>query len=89
MKINHVGPMGVNPYKRQLDKQVNLEQSTRKTTDKVEISSAAKELQESLQITKERQEKVEEIKQQVQTGTYTIDSKEIAKGIYNFFNVNA
>lgn len=86
VKINHVGPMGVNPYKRQYDKIENIQKTNPKTTDKVEISSAAKELQGSIQLDNNRQEKVQEIKQQVQNGTYKINHEKIAQGILKFFN---
>ncbi|EZP75128.1 anti-sigma-28 factor FlgM [Parageobacillus genomosp. 1] len=84
MKIHHVGPMNVNPYQRQysrLDKQV----SSANKKDQVEISEAAKELQEAAKWESARQEKVEKLKQQVQNGTYTIDSKAIARSIIQYY----
>lgn len=78
--------MGVNPYKRQLDKVETIQKTNPKTADKVEISSAAKGLQESLQIENKRQEKVETLKQQVQNGTYQVNHQAVAKGILGIFN---
>jgi negative regulator of flagellin synthesis FlgM len=84
MRINHIGSMGVNPYKRQLDKQVDSKKPAAKQ-DKVEISEAAKELQQVSQWAVEHQEKVRKLKEQVQNGTYKIDAEAIAKSIYEFY----
>lgn len=42
MKINNVGMTGVNPYNLQANKTGNIKESKVKSSDKVEISSAAK-----------------------------------------------
>jgi negative regulator of flagellin synthesis FlgM len=84
MKIHHVGPMNVNPYERQFSKVERQVPSARKK-DQVEISEAAKELQEAAKWESARQEKVEKLKQQVQNGTYTIDPKAIAKSIIQYY----
>jgi len=47
MKINNVGMTGVNPYNLQANKTGNIKESKVKSSDKVEISSAAKEMQQS------------------------------------------
>ncbi|MFT4414412.1 flagellar biosynthesis anti-sigma factor FlgM [Fredinandcohnia humi] len=83
MKINHFGPLGINPYKNQMNKVAATERSTK--ADKVEISSAAKELLEASPITVARQEKVEALKKQVQSGTYKVDSEAVAKSVYDFY----
>ncbi|MGD6842970.1 flagellar biosynthesis anti-sigma factor FlgM [Bacillus infantis] len=85
MKINqNFGASGINPYKRQLNNMDNQSKETKKT-DKVEISSAAKEMQQVSQLTAKRQAKVEELKLQVQNGTYQVDAKETAKSILKFY----
>lgn len=84
MKIHHVGSMNVNPYERQFNKVERQVPSTRKK-DQVEISEAAKELQEASKWESARQEKVEKLKQQVQNGTYTIDPKAIAKSMIQYY----
>lgn len=83
MKINQFGPVGMNPYKKQMNKVAATEKSTQ--TDKVEISSAAKQLQESSPITVARQQKVEALKQQVQSGTYKVNAEDVAKSVYDFY----
>jgi negative regulator of flagellin synthesis FlgM len=83
MKINPMGPTGINPYKKQLNKLAETEKITK--TDKVEISSAAKQLQETSPVTVARQEKVEALKQQVQSGNYKVNPEAVAKGVYDFY----
>lgn len=83
MKINQTGPLGVNPYKKQMNKVAVTEKQAK--ADKVEISSAAKQLQEASPIMIARQEKVESLKQQVQNGTYQVDTEAIANSVYDFY----
>ena len=84
MRINNFGSMGVNPYNRQLNRQVGTEKSAAKQ-DKVEISAAAKELHQVSQWALERQEKVRQLKEQVQNGTYEMDADAVAKSIIEFY----
>ena len=56
-----------------------------KKTDVVEISREAKEMQSISSIEKERQTKVEELKAQVQNGTYKLQPNEIAKSIIDYY----
>ncbi|TKC17025.1 flagellar biosynthesis anti-sigma factor FlgM [Robertmurraya kyonggiensis] len=86
MKINNnIGPSGINPYKRQMNKleQVGATASTK--LDKVEISSIAKGLQNINSVEVERQQKVDELKIQVENGTYKPNSVDIANGILQFY----
>jgi negative regulator of flagellin synthesis FlgM len=85
MKINPLGSQGVNPYKRQMNKLDQASKTTSKAADKVEISSAAKELQQESQITNERDAKINELKIQVENGTYKVDPKAVAKSIVHFY----
>lgn len=77
--------MGVNPYKRSLEKSAPAAQKPQTKEDKVEISSKAIDLQQANEVTKARQEKVQAIKTQLESGTYTIDPKAIATGLVNFY----
>lgn len=85
MKINPFGSQGINPYKRQLNKLDQANKAAGKTADKVEISSAAKEMQQESQITNERDSKINELKIQVENGTYKVDPKAVANSIVNFY----
>ncbi len=85
MKINNIGSMGVNPYKKSMEKNAATPSKAQPREDKVEISSKAIDLQQSNELIKARQEKVQAIKAQVENGTYTIDPQAIAKGLLNFY----
>ncbi|MHA7138079.1 flagellar biosynthesis anti-sigma factor FlgM [Rossellomorea arthrocnemi] len=86
MKINNIGNQNINPYKRNLNKMDQVGNIGKKASDKIEISSAAKEMQEVSKLGNERQARVEALKDQVQSGNYTIDPKAIAKGLKDFYN---
>ncbi|MCL6584964.1 MAG: flagellar biosynthesis anti-sigma factor FlgM [Anoxybacillus sp.] len=84
MNIHRIGSTNVNPYQRQVNKTEQVAKLTGKK-DKVEISQAAKELQEASKLEAARQEKIEQLKQQVQTGTYVVDAKAVAESILNYY----
>ena len=55
----------------------------------MEISSHAKELQNASDaVTKTRQEKIAQLKADIESGTYKIDSNSIAENIVNFYKSN-
>lgn len=85
MKINNLGSMGVNPYKRNLEKNSEATAKAQNKEDKVEISSQAIGLQQTNDVTKARQEKVQAIKTQLESGNYTIDPRAVAKGLVDFY----
>jgi negative regulator of flagellin synthesis FlgM len=85
MKINPFGSQGINPYKRHMNKLDQANKTAGKSADKVEISSAAKEMQQESQISNERDAHINEIKIQVENGTYKVDPKTVAKSIVNFY----
>ncbi|MFV2046271.1 flagellar biosynthesis anti-sigma factor FlgM [Metabacillus sp. YM-086] len=85
MKINNIGSMGVNPYKRNLEKSDLANQKSQAKKDKVEISTEAIDLQQSNEVAKAREEKVQVIKTQLENGTYTIDPQAMAKGLLSFY----
>lgn len=87
MKINNLGPTGINPYKKALNKLDNVSKTTANKADKVEISSAAKEMQQISQLDSARQKKVEELKQSVQNGTYQPNAKATASSLLNYFKI--
>ena len=85
MKINNFRPSGVNPYNNQQNKMDQLGKLKQKKTDVVEISREAKEMQSISSIEKERQTKVEELKAQVQDGTYNLQPNQIAKSMIDYY----
>lgn len=85
MKINNINNSGINPYKRQQNKVDQAAKTGLQKADKLEISSAAKEMQGTSKLVKERQAKVEELKINVQNGNYKPEPQNIAKGLINFY----
>jgi negative regulator of flagellin synthesis FlgM len=88
VKINPFSSQGINPYKKQMDKVDQAGRAVNKQKDKVEISSTAKEMQQVSQYANQRQAKVDELKLQVENGTYKVDSKETAKGMIQYYSKN-
>jgi negative regulator of flagellin synthesis FlgM len=85
MKINNFGTHRVNPYNRQINKLDELKKAE-KPVDKVEISSTAKAMQQLSDVELQRAQKVEDLKIQVQNGTYKPNPQEIAKSIADFYS---
>lgn len=85
MKINPLGTSGVNPYNRQVNK-VDTTKTTPLPKDKVEISASAKEMQQVSQISAERQNKLDELKSQIEKGTYKMNASDTAKSILDFYS---
>lgn len=84
MKINNIGPVRLNPYNKQLEKLDSAAKTSKK--DKLEISSEALELQKGSPIEAQRQKRVEEIKNKVDSGEYEIEPRKIAEKMYSFWN---
>ena len=55
-------------------------------TDKLEISSEAKQLSEMSSYTVERNERVQEMKAQVDAGTYKVDPEQLADNLISYYN---
>lgn len=88
MKINNYGTQGINPYKKQVNKIDQVKSEAVKVTDKIEISSAAKELQQVTQVSQARTEKIEALKREIQNGTYQVRAEDVASSIVNFYTKN-
>ena len=84
MKINNVGVNAVNPYKRQAQKLDATEQTKKQSTDQLQISSVAKELQSSSYAT-ERSERVQQLKVEIESGNYKVDAKKVAADLLSFY----
>ncbi|SES30274.1 flagellar biosynthesis anti-sigma factor FlgM [Salipaludibacillus aurantiacus] len=83
MKIN---PMhSIQAYRKlQETQQKHNDKTTR--SDQVEISSEAKEMAKSTDVSAQRQQRVDEVKAQIEKGTYEINHKAVAKKFYEFWN---
>nr|WP_289037056.1 flagellar biosynthesis anti-sigma factor FlgM [uncultured Allobacillus sp.] len=86
MKINPLNNPKINAYKPQVQQQQQQTQSKNQATDKVQISEEAKQLQQFNPIVEVRQEKVENLKQEIQKGTYQLDPKQTAEKMVEFWN---
>lgn len=84
MKINNVGVNAVNPYKLQSQKLDAAEQTKKQASDKLEISSVAKELQSSSYST-ERSERIQQLKVDIETGNYKVDANKVAGDLLAFY----
>jgi len=86
MKINQTpGLTGINPYQKQLKKADAAKAASPAAGDKLEISSAAKEMQDSSRILAERREKIALLKEKVADGTYKPDADATAKAMLDFY----
>lgn len=84
MKINNFGPVNTNPYKKQIEKVDRLQKTM--NTDKIQISTEAMELQKGSRIETERQARVEDLKNKIESGDYQVNPREVAKKMYEFWN---
>lgn len=84
MKINSLGVNAVNPYNNQ---QRIMKSNENKTSfaDKIEISSAAKELQVRSNYSNERTERVQQLKADIQSGDYKVNARKVAEDMLNYY----
>ncbi|WP_102026684.1 flagellar biosynthesis anti-sigma factor FlgM [Salirhabdus sp. Marseille-P4669] len=83
MKIQGSNFNNINPYQKQIQKQAAIQQGNR--TDKVEISSKAQELLKGNPVEEARKTRVEQLKQDVQSGNYKVNYEETAKKMIAFY----
>lgn len=85
MKINPFNSVQQNPYRKQVDRQEKTAEVKAKR-DQVEISHVAKELQHSNKFEAVRQEKVAQLKEQIDSGKYKVDAQAVARKFYEYWN---
>jgi negative regulator of flagellin synthesis FlgM len=85
MRINHFNSIQNNPYKKQTQdvKQETVQSAYKK--DEIQISDEAKKLLSSSKFEQERADKVNEIKRQVESGNYQVNTSKVAKSILDFW----
>ncbi|MEK4128732.1 flagellar biosynthesis anti-sigma factor FlgM [Solibacillus sp. FSL W8-0474] len=84
MKINPINVQAINTYNKQARPVKNAE--TPKTfADHIEISSKAKEMQASSTYANEREERVKQIKEDINSGNYKVDAKKVAEDMLKFY----
>ncbi|WP_423799775.1 flagellar biosynthesis anti-sigma factor FlgM [Neobacillus sp. SAB-20_R2A] len=75
MKVNDFSRLqAYQSYKNQVNKTPQQDVNKKVQVDKVEFSPAAQE-----KISAEREKRIEELKKQIESGTYKVDSKKIAE----------
>ncbi|MEH7335179.1 flagellar biosynthesis anti-sigma factor FlgM [Neobacillus drentensis] len=75
MKINDFSRLqGIQSYKNNITKTAQQDVSKKVQVDKVEFSPAAQE-----KITAEREKRIQALKEQIDNGTYKVDSQKIAE----------
>ncbi|MBO2534256.1 flagellar biosynthesis anti-sigma factor FlgM [Rummeliibacillus suwonensis] len=85
MKIYNYGVNKVNPYQNQSLKTEQVKKSTFNVTDQLEISSAAKDLQGIKSYADERAERVQQLKEQIESGNYQVDAKKLASDMLKYY----
>lgn len=84
MKINGIGLNNVNPY-NQTKRTIQTEKTDRSFADKLEISSAAKEMKVATEYTEARAERVQKLKAQIQSGEYKVDATKVAEDMLKYY----
>lgn len=85
MKINTFGVQAINTYTNQARAVKGAKQGAT-FADKLEISSAAKEMQTtSSTYASERAERVQQLKADIQSGDYKVDAKQVAHDMLNYY----
>jgi negative regulator of flagellin synthesis FlgM len=87
MKIEQSrGLTPINPYKKQLGQRPDAQAAEKENKrDVVDISKEALKLQGENRIEKERTEKVDSLKSQIESGQYQVDHKAVAEKMVAYF----
>lgn len=85
MKINKINIPPVNPYRANQMKAEQVKEQAKVKTDKLEISSQAKQLSEVSPVTIQRNEKVQQLKAQIESGNYEVDPEQLASDLIHYF----
>lgn len=79
------GPLFIQAYQKQ-NQVSKLEKVKRVQNDQLEISNQAKELfEQTKDIDKTRQEKINTLKAQIQSGDYKVNSENVANKVFEFW----
>ena len=85
MRINHFNSIQNNPYTKQVPHMKDNHVKDAYKKDEIQISDEAKKLLSSSKFEQDRTNKVNEIKQQVDNGTYKVKISDTAKSIIDFW----
>lgn len=84
MKINPIGLQAINNYNKQA-RPVKTAETQKTFADQIEISTKAKEMQANSTYANERAERVKKIKEDIDSGNYKVDAKQIAEDMLKFY----
>lgn len=84
MKINPIGLQAINPYNKQARAVKNTE-APKTFADHIEISTKAKEMQANTTYANERAERLKKIKEDIDSGNYKVDAKQVAEDMLKFY----
>jgi negative regulator of flagellin synthesis FlgM len=85
MKINKINIPPVNPYRTNQLKVEQAKEQAKFKTDKLEISSEAKQLSETSPITTQRNERVQQLKAQIESGNYKVEPEKLAANLIKYY----
>lgn len=85
MKITSFGMNSINPYNKQQKSLKAAESKAAVNADKIEISTAAKEMSASSTYNSERSQKVQQLKEQIQSGNYQVNAQKVAEDMLNYY----
>lgn len=85
MKIQGPHFRSIHAYKKQLHQNKESHQKDLKTDD-LEISSKAKQLQETNKASMKRSEYIQQIKNEIESGKYKIDYEKTAQKLIDFWS---
>ncbi|ATP39065.1 flagellar biosynthesis anti-sigma factor FlgM [Solibacillus sp. R5-41] len=84
MKINPIGIQAINSYKNQA-RSVNNPKTNQSFADQIEISLKAKEMQGTSTYANERADRVQKLKEEIQSGTYKVDARQVAEDMLKYY----
>jgi len=87
MKVNPTGIDRIQYYQNHI-KKIEQEKPQKQSEDKIEISSQAKDLQIASQLIAEREERVQQLKKQIEEGSYKVQPSLVAEKMLQYFSKN-
>lgn len=84
MKINGVHLNQMNPYNK-AQRPAQVQKTGASFADKLEISSAAKDLKVASEYKNERAERVQKLKSEIESGNYKVDSRKVAEDMLKYY----
>lgn len=84
MKITGIQLTNINPYNK-AQRPAQAQKIGTSFADKLEISSAAKDMQVTSGYKEQRAERVQQLKAEIESGEYQVDSRKIAEDMLKYY----